>query len=144
MLIFGRAAAAYHSVRAHSMVYSLHIERADSSIPLDEWLAAASAINCLRPRETGYTAANPSSGDRIEVCKSIGDLEIVLPQSTLARVLGKSKEWQPAFFFSQGRATVPPPQNIDCATDPIRTAASALARALNARIIGDEGEEYAW
>jgi hypothetical protein len=126
------------------MAYSLHIERPDSSISLDEWLTAASAIDSLRPRATGYTAVNPGTGERIEIGQSTGDLEIALPQSPLARVLGKAKKWEPAFFFSQGRASFPPPDNIDSATDPVRMAAATLAKALNASIIGDEGEEYAW
>lgn len=126
------------------MAYSLHIERAGSSISLDEWLAAAAEIDSLRPRSNGYTAVNPSTGENIEIGRSPGDLEIALQQGLFARTLGKAKEWQPAFFFSQGRATFPPPDNIDSAQDPVRSAAAALARALGASIVGDDGEGYTW
>jgi hypothetical protein len=126
------------------MAYSLHIERLGSNITLDEWITAASAMDSLRPRATGYTAVNPNTGERIEIDQSNGDLEIALPQSRLARVLGKAKEWEPAFFFSQGRASFHPPDNIASASNPMCMVASQLAKALNARIIGDEGEEYVW
>lgn len=130
-------------VRAPNLAYWLHIERPDSRISLDEWLTAASALEVLRPRAAGYNAANPRTGERIELGQSEGDLEIALPQSLFACVRGKRKEWEPAFFFSRGRASFRPP-DIDSPTDPIRVAAAALAEALNAGIVGDEGEEYAW
>ena len=126
------------------MAYSLHIERPGSTISLDEWLAAASTIASLRPRATGYIAVNPSTGERIELGQSTGDLEIALPQGLFSRVLGKAKEWEPAFFYSRGRVSFPPPDNIDSTTDPVRMAAATLAKTLNASIVGDDGEEYAW
>jgi hypothetical protein len=116
------------------MAYSLHIERPGSNIPLEEWLAAASTIDVLRLRTTGYIVVNPNTGERIEIDQSTGDLEM----------LDKAKEWEPVFFFSQGRATFQPPSNIDSAADPVRLVAAMLAKALNACIVGDDGEEYAW
>ena len=125
------------------MAYSLHIERPGSEISLDEWLAAASPLDFLRPRETPYTAANPRTGAKIGFPRSSGDLEVALPLSLFARVRGQRREWEPAFFFSRGRASFHP-SNIDSPTDPVRVAAAALARALKATIVGDEGEEYSW
>lgn len=125
------------------MAYSLHIERPGAEISLDEWLAVASGLDLVRPRESGYTTANPRTGEKIALTQSSGDLEVALPQDLLARLLGKPREWGPAFFFSHGRASFSPP-DIDSPTDPVRVAAAALAEALNATIVGDEGEEYAW
>ncbi|MFC4728022.1 hypothetical protein [Coralloluteibacterium thermophilus] len=126
------------------MAYSLHIERTSSNISLEDWLTAASTIGALRLRTTAYATVNPSTGEIIEIDRSPGDLEIALPQSFLSRALGKERQWEPAFFFSQGRASFRSPDNSYSAHDPIRKAAAALAKELGAAIVGDEGEEYAW
>ena len=126
------------------MAYSLHIERPGSSISLEEWLTAASPIESLRPRASGYTAVNPKTGATIQIGESSGDLEIALPQSFVARILGKAKDWEPAFFFSQGRATFRAPDDMDSPEDALRIAAAALARSLGASIVGDNGETYQW
>ena len=126
------------------MAYSLHIERPGATISLEEWIAAASAIASLRPRTSGYTAVNPKTGEIIELDQSSGDLEIALPQGFIARTIGKAKEWEPAFSFSQGRGTFPAPDSIESPQDALRVAAASLAKSLGASIVGDDGEEYQW
>lgn len=125
------------------MSYSLYIERASSDISLEEWLTAAAGIANLRQRGKAYTAANAGTGESIELASSPGDLEIAAPQSFVTRMFGRRADWEPAFFFSGGRASFRP-QEIDSPHDPLRKAAAKLAQALGASIVGDEGEQYAW
>jgi hypothetical protein len=126
------------------MGYSLHIERTDSEISVQEWLAAASEIESLRPRTAEYLAVNPASRTEIRISNSGGDLEIKRRLKRCIGLFGKTEEWEPAFYFSSGRGSFPAPAEIDNADDPMRAAAATLAKRLGAKIVGDEGEEYLW
>jgi len=100
------------------MSYALHIERT-SPIPLEEWLRAASKITSLRTRSgRSGSAALP------------GDLEIIDPDG----------RWKAAFHFADGRGTFP----VHACDESIRAAATHLASALGAAIVGDDGERYSW
>jgi hypothetical protein len=126
------------------MTYSLHIERTDSEITLDEWLSAAATIQGIRPRSSDYIAVNPSTGEKINIQRSDGDLEVIRMTKRWGGLLGKREAWEPAFFFSNGRASFPASPELDNIEEPVRVAATELAKVLRAKIIGDDGEEYIW
>jgi hypothetical protein len=108
------------------MSYTLHIERT-SPIPLEEWLRAASKITSLRAQAgrvgSSHDPALPSATMH-------GDLEII----------DADGRWKPAFRFADGRGSFPV---RDCDA-PMRAAATRLASALGATIVGDERERYSW
>ncbi|MES9993414.1 MAG: hypothetical protein ABW098_15800 [Candidatus Thiodiazotropha sp.] len=126
------------------MAYSLHIERTDSEITLDEWLSAVAVIQGVRPRSSDYVAVNPSTGEKIVMERSNGDLEIARTTKNWGGLLGEREVWEPAFFFSNGRGSFPASFDLDNIDEPVRVVAIKLAQALNAQIVGDEGEEYQW
>ena len=108
------------------MSYALHIERT-SPIPLEEWLCAASKITSLRT-QAGRVATSP---DAASGCATMpGDLEVVDPDG----------HWKPAFHFADGRGSFP----VRGCDESMRAAATRLASALGATIVGDEGERYSW
>jgi len=108
------------------MSYSLHIERS-SPISLEEWLGDASKITTLR-LQTGLVDSTRTTRDRS--APATGDLEMI----------GPSGRWEPAFHFSEGRGSF----SARGSNALLREAATNLASALGASIIGDDGERYSW
>ncbi|MFL6591342.1 MAG: hypothetical protein ACJ8GK_01375 [Luteimonas sp.] len=108
------------------MSYSLHIERG-SSIPLHEWVSAASKITSLRA-QSGHSGA--PGRDVAPGFEPSGELEVIDDHG----------RWKPAFHFSDGRGSFP----VRGCDKALRTAASLLASELGASIVGDDGERYSW
>lgn len=108
------------------MSYALHIERT-SPIPLEEWLRAASKITSLRT-QAGRVGPGPDAASGSAPMP--GDLEII----------DHDGRWKPAFHFADGRGSFP----VRCCDGSMRAAATRLASALGASIVGDEGERYCW
>jgi len=108
------------------MSYALHIERT-SPIPLEEWLRAASKITSLRA-QAGRAGSSPDAASGSATMP--GDLEITGPDG----------RWKPAFHFADGRGSFSA-RGCDAS---LRAAATQLACALGAGIVGDDGERYSW
>lgn len=100
-------------------------------ISLDELLAAVDGIDGLRHTEhEAMTGVNPRTGERIIMKLGPGAFEVFID--------GK---WTYGFGWHKGTLTWRAWHDIG-ADDPMGCLMSQLARALNARIFGDEGEEY--
>jgi len=108
------------------MSYALHIERT-SPIPLEEWLRAASKITSLRT-QAGRAGSSPDA--TFGSAPMPGDLEVI----------DLDGHWKPAFHFADGRGSFP----VRGCDESMRAAATRLASALGATIVGDEGERYSW
>ncbi len=123
------------------MAYGFHIERlpvgedgAPTTIPLDEWRAAVSAMEGVRlcPPETG-TITNPRTGEVISLPRQDGDLEVYFADERI---------WRPVFRWSGGAAHVKAAFDPGDSSDPVWVVAVALASRLGAVIRGEEGEVY--
>jgi hypothetical protein len=124
------------------MAYELHIQRAGREIGLEEWRAAVASIAGLRLAEGDVVGVNPSTNEEIRVRSGTGDVEVLFARGGLFG-FGTREEWARVFYFRRGRASFKP-GDIDSPADPVRKSAAALARALGAHIVGDEGESYEW
>jgi hypothetical protein len=127
------------------MGYALHIGRADEgAISEQDWRAAVAAVPALRFCDgTPLTTTNPRTGEKIAIGRRPTDVELRFPDD--APDADRAGRWIPVFWYSVGgRVTFKPPGDMDDPSDPVRAAASSLARALDAVIRGDDGEEYDW
>lgn len=125
------------------MAYRLHIEREAREISLEEWLSALESVAGVRQQADDTVATNPRSGEEIRIARRNGDAEVLISTGGFLG-LGRREEWCPAFSFFNGRASFEAARDIQSPKNPVRRAAARLAVALNARIIGDEGERYSW
>jgi hypothetical protein len=122
------------------LAYSIHIERRDATgvcepITKSEWLAAVGANRSLRIRTEDFVARNPQTGEPISIKTTGLDAEFFRE---------KDEDWIPAFFWSSaGTISFDATDDFDDPDAPLRSVAGALARSLNASLIGDEGEIYA-
>ena len=120
------------------MGYDLHIERqASDSIPiqLEEWCAAVAATEDVRLfAANAHTITNPATREVISVPARKGDAEVFFPQD------GK---WYAVFHWRKDSAIFGA-RNVEPGdrSNPAWSAATALARRLNAVIRGDGGEVY--
>lgn len=113
------------------MAYSLYIER-KSPISPEEWLNAVAENDGLKIDESDSVAINPLTGDEIRVPG--------LP-ATAALWFSDTGEWKKIFQFRRGKVSFSA-ADWDDPRSPLQKTAFELARKLNARIVGDEGEIY--
>ena len=113
------------------MAYSLHIKR-NPPITIDEWLSAVEATDCARIDGSDSVTNNPTTGKEIRIPGS--------PEA-VALWFSELEKWIKVFWFRNGRISFNA-NDWDNPASPVRTTAFALARQLNAEIIGDEGEVY--
>ncbi|MDQ8205866.1 hypothetical protein [Pelagicoccus sp. SDUM812003] len=124
------------------MGYQLHIERPDEvEISDSEWESAVSEIPTLRFAQSNVTGTPPTGGLTITIKSEDIDVEVLFETGGFLGLF-KKKEWIYAFSFSEGTASFSPPRDIDDQTDPVMKAARLLCKKLDAKIRGDDGEEY--
>lgn len=123
------------------MAYDLHIEKNNGQpISEAEWNAVVLSTPDIRKGTGTVTAVNPSTGERIEIQMQPGSVEVCTRPAA-----GSECEWQPVFWYGRGRVSFAATETLmQDPQDPIRRAAIALSTEIGARIVGDEGEVYAW
>ncbi len=125
------------------MSYSLHIEKQGSEIELQEWISAIEPISNARLQSENLSADNPKTGEEVLLYKGQGDVEVKFNQKRFFG-FGEKSSWEPCFRFSNGRASFNASEDIESSTNPVHQVAVAVAKALSAQIVGDEGEVYEW
>ncbi len=102
--------------------YNLHIER-ENQISVEEWLAVCEQDKSLSIQNTAI-AVNLQTGEEIEV---------LTPNSCVWSSPILKKKY--SFTYSNGSITL--------GTDKVQLKkAKKIAKILNAKVVGDEGEEY--
>jgi hypothetical protein len=113
------------------MSREIHIDR-DPPLSLSEWKAAVDATENVRLDRTDASVKNPKTGDVISIAGVDGDAHVNVGGS-----------WHPCFrWHSVGSVAFRDPAGFTELEDPILRIAKELALRLNARLVGDEGEEY--
>ncbi|MEO1201446.1 MAG: hypothetical protein AAFX10_01980 [Pseudomonadota bacterium] len=125
------------------MAYGLHIERQSGGVPLEEWLSALESVDDVRQRFTDTVAINPETGEEIRIARNDGDAEVLFREGGFLG-LGRREEWHLVFSFFNERVSFKAAQDIESPRNPVRRVAAQLAAALNATVVGDEGETYDW
>ena len=123
------------------MSYDLHIERPrdpvthrPAPIASAEWLSAVAGIEGLRIAHGPAKATNPSTGAVIAIAGSGADVEVLFPAT---------QSWARVFrFTTRGTVAFRLTGAFDEPGDPVSKAARALATALHASVVGDDGEFY--
>jgi hypothetical protein len=126
------------------MAYCLHIEREKQPISLAEWMAVARVTEGARLKEGDSVIMNPATGEQTRIKGSEGDVEVFFPSNSNQTVTQDEGNWQSAISFVRGSGRFRADGAIDNPNDPVRSVAVRLAAALNARIVGDEGEVCEW
>jgi hypothetical protein len=126
------------------MAYCLHIERDEQQISLEEWVTAVSSTEGARLQRNDTVAVNPVTDERIVLRHREGDVEIEHPEQAQRKECGTMSNWISAIGFYNGRGTFRAGPAVDDPDCPVRRVARDIARALDARIVGDEGELYEW
>lgn len=125
------------------MGYSLHIEVDGSEIELETWISVIESIENARVQTEGAKAVNPHTGEEIIIESRPGDVEVLCIQKGLFG-FGKKSSWEPCFWFSHGKASFHATEDIESPSNPVHRVAVEAAKALSAKIVGDEGEVYSW
>jgi hypothetical protein len=119
------------------MSYSIFIERHDASgarIPITEieWIDAVRSSDGVRLRTSDVSARNPKTGDLITIQGSGCDADF-FDQTT--------GDWLPTFFWSsRGKIQFNATEEFEEPGSALRTTAVGLSAALNASLVGEEGE----
>lgn len=113
------------------MGYELHLER-DPPITLNEWKAAVSKAAHVRLNSGGTHIINPKTHETISIPGIDGDAEI-----------DTGNGWRVHFRWSDtGSIAFPYSDEFNHPDSLIRQTVKSLASALDAQVIGDEGEAY--
>jgi hypothetical protein len=122
------------------MAYEIHIERVNDTgesagepITLSEWKAAVENQENIRLTSDDVVATNPATGEVIRIPNSDGDAEVFFPEES---------KWYRVYRWRKGRITFKGLPSFDNPNDTLRQATRLLAKSLEARIVGDEGEFY--
>jgi hypothetical protein len=118
------------------VAYELHITRGwYRPIRIKRWEAAVKETPNVRLSTADWVVVTPPPNVfELRRPAERGDAEVLLP----------SGEWIKVFYFSGGRVHFNAAFALDDPDDPVRKVATALARRLGARNVGDEGEFYDW
>ena len=111
------------------MAYNLYIER-DDPISFLEFSAAVEKVPDLRIATGDIVGVNPRTNEEIRI-KSEGAAQIFDAEDQV---------WLREFEFRNGRVTWR--ATSDWETWHLKAHALKLAKLLNGKIVGDEGEEY--
>jgi hypothetical protein len=121
------------------MAYEIHIIRlgADGhSVPikLSEWCAVVKRTPNVRLAGGDHEVANAKTGEVVRIANTGGDAEVLL---------SGGDQWRRVLRWSQGgRISFGVPADFSRPDCEIKRVAAQLARALGARLVGDEGEMY--
>lgn len=124
------------------MSYSIFIER-DNAIEIEEWKSAIAKIDGVKLISGPIQGINPTTKATIEILSSDYDVAVLIKSGGFLG-FGRKEEWVRAIFFSNGRAQIKATETIDSPKDPIRLAASNIAKILKAKIRGEADEIYNW
>jgi hypothetical protein len=113
------------------MGYAIHIKR-EKPITLEEWKLVASSTQDVRLDSGGASITNPQTGEVISIEGIEGDAQINVEGT-----------WYPCFRWRPtGSVLFKAPAEFHDPESRIRRLACELAVKLDARVLGDEGEEY--
>ncbi len=119
------------------MAYAIHIERRPeagaSSISLAEWEAVVERTEGVRLADGDAEAVNPRTGEVVRILNHGGDAEAFHPGDG---------SWRRIFYWNETRVSFRAPDDFLARECVARSLARELARALDARLVGDEGEIY--
>ncbi len=124
------------------MAYTLHIER-QRPISAQDIRDAVGIIPNLRMNTGDSTGINPDTGEEIRIPIGEGGVSVLFKTGGFLG-FGVKESWHHVFYLSQGSIKFNASQDLEDPNNPARIAASELAVALEARIRGDEGEQYNW
>ena len=115
------------------MAYELHIMRgaSDPDIALVEWIEAVAAADGVRLADGDYLVTLPETGQVFRFQNTGGDTEVLF-----------NGVWRRVFRWDAGCVSFVGPKDFDDETTHMRAVARALAEALQANVVGDEGELY--
>jgi hypothetical protein len=125
------------------MAYSHHIERNPQGITLEEWFEVVRKQDGVMLAEGGVEAKNPETGEPISIQGNPGDVAVLF-QTKGFLGFGQKSEWHSCIRFVRNKASFKATPDLESPHNPLRVAASRLAAALGAKIVGDEGEVYEW
>jgi hypothetical protein len=117
------------------MAYEIHISRRTpgADIALAEWIEAVTQADHARLAEGDYLVTLPETGQVFRFPNTGGDTEVFFSIDGV---------WRRVFRWHAGRVSFVCPKDFDDEASHMRSVARALADALQANIVGDEGELY--
>lgn len=121
------------------MAYSTHIERHNATgqrepIEIHEWIEAVRITDWVRLASHDEAATNSATGESIVIKGDDGNAEFHSDEHDA---------WLPVFRWNRrGLISFDASSDFGEETSRLREAATELARNLNARLVGDEGEFY--
>jgi hypothetical protein len=107
-----------------------NLQRTGRYIAFDEWINLVESDPSLRMRTAPYVAVNPATGDRIAMRAGEADSELEV-----------RREWVPFLSYHEGKLTIRFADELLDPENPIRNKIGDVARALDALITHDAGEE---
>jgi len=107
-----------------------NLQRTGRYIAFDEWIKLVESDPSLRIRTAPYVAVNPATGDRIATRAGEADSELEI-----------RGEWVPFLRYHEGKLTIRFTDALLDPANPIRNKIAAVAKALDALITPDVGEE---
>lgn len=114
------------------MGYALYLESSDG-FSAEDWRNAVSAVNDVKLDDSPVVVTNPATGASIRVPGRPNDVAVLV-----------GAEWKKVFSFTGQPASFNATGSVEDPAHPVRRAAAALARQLDAAIVGAEGELYEW
>lgn len=124
------------------MAYSLHIKR-KGGILLEDWINAVENTQGVKIDDSSSEITNPRTGEIISIAGSKGDVSVLFQTKGFIG-FGKKSEWVKSIRFSNGKGSFNARGDIENPKNIMHKAVSKLAKSLNAKVVGDEGEEYDW
>ncbi|VUD63043.1 hypothetical protein TDB9533_03163 [Thalassocella blandensis] len=124
------------------MAYQLRIWKAEG-ISIDEWKRAVNSCSIAKIDNTDLEMLNPKTGQTITFPANEGDVAVKFSKGGFFGI-GAKVTWEKCIGFSHGYGSLRYTENLESPENEVRKAVSAISKALNAKIIGEEDEQYDW
>lgn len=124
-------------------VSSLEFDKGNvKTFTMEQWKSAINQLDCAKFDHTSSTRFNPETNEKIMIESNKGDVAI---KYTISKTLGfrKQTKWVKSIFYNEANISFSLGSD-EKFNKQLKKCITLIADKLDAKIIGEEGEEYNW
>ena len=124
------------------MAYQLRI-CVEEGISFGDWEKAVDSCPIAKIDKSDLEMLNPNTGEVITISGNEGDVSVKFSEGGLLG-LGEKVTWEKCLAFNGEYGSLRYTESLESPDNEVRKAVSYISKALGAKILGEEDEQYHW